>query len=223
MVRDAAVSRSRVVGPDGSPCSPACATNSAHLFSSSSFRFDLAVIAARVDPRRQACATARTAATRAPAVCRTRTDSQAVAPVVTTSSMSSTSPPHGPADLDPARDVALPLARREPDRVPGEGPHPQRRDDRDARDRRGSRQRGRPGHRHADAPPTSWWARAPRSAGRRPRPTPAVGAVRSPTRRASGRDEVGAAVFLHRDDRRAARPRRSGRARRRAHRDPGVG
>ena len=93
----AAVRRSRVVGPDGSPCSPGSATNLADLFSVLHPGLISTKLAGSVRAGYQACASARTATTRAPVVCRVRTDSAAVAPVVTMSSTTSTSPAN-PAD-----------------------------------------------------------------------------------------------------------------------------
>ena len=71
---------------------PASASNFAHLFSVLHTGLISREIGRAVSLAGQAFARARTATTRAPEVCRTRTDSAAVAPVVTMSSTTSTSP-----------------------------------------------------------------------------------------------------------------------------------
>ena len=79
VVLSAAVSCSRMVCADGSPCSPRRATNLADLFSTLHTRLICGQLV-----RFRRVRSASTATTCAPEVCRTRTDSVAVAPVVTT-------------------------------------------------------------------------------------------------------------------------------------------
>ena len=138
---------------------------------------------------------------------RTRTDSLAVAPVVTMSSTTSTSPLDRLGDLDAAGDVALAIGARQADGVADHGPHPQRLGDVDAGQVGGGRPR-HPGDRIAAAAPGS------RSPGRRGHDgqrcadhTPDQQALQPGSQRdGQRRDQVGAAVLLDRDDRFAARP-----------------
>ena len=201
-----------MVGPDGSPCSPGRATNFGRPVSSSSRRFDRSGW-----PRRQVLAVrrARSPGPRRPGhpgVCRTRTDSAAVAPVVTTSSTTSTtapSPSAGRRQPHPAGDVVLPLPRRTgPTESRARRPQAQRLDDarrpRPPDGGRGAiRVTGSPPRRRAAEAPGGRGHHGQRRAQRRPRS--AADAARSRSARAERADQVGAAVFLDRHDRLAAR------------------
>ncbi len=103
VLSSAAVSDSRVVAADGSPCSPTRATNFKYVFSV----LHPGLIPAKKPTARQACEIASTADTSAPARVSIRTDSAAVAPVVTMSSTSTTSPVTGLMRRIRPGDVAL--------------------------------------------------------------------------------------------------------------------